>query len=37
MAVAMKFAVLAGRQSYLSGRISKSIYGSASSPEKGRI
>ena len=37
MAVAMKFAVLAGRQSYLSGRINKSIYGSASSPEKGRI
>ena len=37
MAAAMKFAVLAGRQSYLSGRISKSIYGSASSPKKGLI
>ena len=37
MAAAMKFAVLAGRQSYLSGRISKSIYGSASSPKKGII
>tara|TARA_B100000959_G_scaffold241428_1_gene263305 strand:+ start:57 stop:836 length:780 start_codon:yes stop_codon:yes gene_type:complete len=37
MAVAMKFAVLAGRQSYLSGRITKSIYGSASSPKKGKI
>ena len=37
MAVAMKFAVLAGRQSYLSGRINKSIYGSASSPKKGKI
>jgi len=37
MAAAMKFAVLAGRQSYLSGRISKYIYGSASSTEKGTI
>ena len=37
MAAAMKFAVLSGRQSYLSGRISKSIYGSASSPKKGII
>ena len=37
MAAAMKFAVLAGRESYLSGRISKSIYGSASSPKKGII
>ena len=37
MAAAMKFAVLAGRHSYLSGRISKSIYGSASSPKKGII
>jgi len=37
MAVAMKFAVLAGRQSYLSGRINKSIYGRASSPIKGKI
>ena len=37
MAIAMKHAVLAGRQSYLSGRISKSIYGSASSPAKDKI
>ena len=37
MAAAMKFAVLAGRQSYLSGRIRKSIYGSATSPKKGTI
>ena len=37
MAIAMKFAVLAGRQSYLSGRINKSIYGRASSPSKGKI
>ena len=37
MAAAMKFAVLAGRQSYLSGRIRKSIYGNASSPKKGKI
>ena len=37
MAAAMKFAVLAGRQSYLSGRISKTIYGSATSPKKGII
>ena len=37
MATAMKYAVLAGRQSYLSGRISKSIYGSPSSPVKGKI
>ena len=37
MAAAMKFAVLAGRQSYLSGRISKSIYGSTTSPKKGTI
>ena len=37
MAVAMKHAVISGRQSYLSGRISKSIYGSASSPNKGII
>ena len=37
MAIAMKHAVLAGRKSYLSGRISKFIYGSASSPNKGII
>jgi thiazole synthase len=37
MAIAMKHAVVAGRQSYLSGRISKSIYGSPSSPKKGVI
>ena len=37
MAIAMKHAVLSGRQSYLSGRISKSIYGSASSPAKDKI
>ena len=37
MAVAMKYAVIAGRQSYLSGRINKSIYGNPSSPEKGII
>ena len=37
MARAMKHAVISGRQSYLSGRISKSIYGSASSPNKGII
>ena len=37
MAVAMKYAVIAGRQSYLSGRINKSIYGTPSSPKKGII
>ena len=37
MAEAMKFAVIAGRKSYLSGRIKKNIYGSASSPKKGVI
>jgi len=37
MAVAMKHAVISGRQSYLSGRILKSIYGSPSSPKKGII
>ncbi len=37
MAVAMKYAVIAGRQSYLSGRINKSIYGNPSSPKKGII
>ena len=37
MAIAMKHAVLAGRKSYLSGRISKFIYGYSSSPSKGII
>ena len=37
MAMAMKYAVISGRQSYLSGRISKSLYGSKSSPTKGII
>ena len=37
MAEAIKHAVIAGRLSYLSGRINKSIYGSASSPKKGII
>ena len=37
MAEAMKYAVIAGRKSYLSGRIKKNIYGSASSPKKGLI
>ena len=37
MAIAMKHAVIAGRQSYLSGRINKFTYGSASSPTKGII
>ena len=37
MANAMKHAVIAGRQSFLSGRIAKSIYGNASSPKKGII
>ena len=37
MAIAFKNAVLAGRQSYLSGRIEKNLIGSASSPKKGII
>ena len=37
MAEAMKYAVIAGRKSFLSGRIKKNIYGSASSPNKGLI
>ena len=37
MAVAMKYAVIAGRKSYLSGRIKKNIYGSASTTQKGKI
>ena len=37
MAEAMKFAVIAGRKSYLSGRIKKNIFGNASSPKLGII
>jgi len=37
MALAMKNAVLAGRDSYLSGRISKSYFANPSSPTKGLI
>jgi len=37
MAEAMKYAVIAGRKSFLSGRIKKNIIGSASSPKKGII
>ena len=37
MAEAMKYAVLAGRKSYLSGRMKKNFFGSASSPKKGII
>jgi len=37
MALAFKNAVIAGRQSYLSGRIEKSLMGSPSSPSKGII
>ena len=37
MALAFKNAVLAGRQSYLSGRIEKNLMGKASSPSKGII
>ena len=37
MAKSMKHAVLAGRQSYLAGRIALQKYGSASSPKKGLI
>ena len=37
MAQAMKYAVLSGRQSYLSGRINLATYGSASSPKDGLI
>ncbi len=37
MAEAMKFAVISGRKSYLSGRINKLIIGRASSPKKGII
>ena len=37
MALAFKNGVIAGRQSFLAGRIDKSIYGSASSPTTGII
>ena len=37
MAQAFKNAVIAGRQSYLSGRIDKTIMGNPSSPKKGII
>ena len=37
MALAFKNAVIAGRQSYLSGRIQKSLMGNPSSPTKGII
>ena len=37
MAEAMKYAVIAGRKSFLSGRIKKNIMGNTSSPSKGLI
>ena len=37
MAQAFKLAVLAGRQSYLSGRINKTLMGNSSSPSEGII
>ena len=37
MAEAMKFAVIAGRKSYISGRIKKNLFGSASTISKGLI
>ncbi len=37
MAEAMKLSVMAGRKSYLSGRIKKTFFGKASSPNKGTI
>ena len=37
MALAFRNAVIAGRQSYLSGRIKKNLMGKASSPIKGII
>jgi len=37
MAEAMKHAVIAGRKSFLSGRIGKSTYGKASSPKRGLV
>ena len=37
MAVAMKYAVIAGRKSYLSGRIKKNLMGFPSTTKKGII
>jgi len=37
MALAFKNSVIAGRQSYLSGRIEKSLFGAPSSPKKGIV
>ena len=37
MAQAMKLAVIAGRKSYLSGRMKRNFFGEASSPKKGII
>ena len=37
MAKAMKFAVISGRKSFLSGRMTKNFFGDASSPKKGTI
>ena len=37
MSQAFKYAVIAGRKSFLAGRIEKSLYGSASSPRTGII
>jgi thiazole synthase len=37
MAVAMRHAVIAGRQAYLAGRIPRRLYANASSPMDGRI
>ena len=37
MAKAMKLAVISGRKSYLSGRMERNFFGSASSPKKGII
>ena len=37
MAIAMKNSVVAGRQSYLSGRIGKFLFGTSSSPKEGII
>ena len=37
MAEAMKYAVISGRKSFLSGRIKKNIFGNPSSPNKGLI
>ena len=37
MALAFKNAVIAGRQSFLSGRIKKTLYGNPSSPKSGII